>query len=238
MDYKTKQFKDLLDKSKKIVFMTGAGVSTHSGIPDYRSAGGIYTDNPEYMLSEDCWKNEYIKFLQFVTEHFDMSGYEPNDIHNWIAGLEKDKEITVVTQNIDGLHQRSGSTNVITYHGDINNWECKGCFTKSSFAEIKNGNNYCSRCGCKLSPEVVLYGQDIYFDKDALAKGKIKEADLVIVIGTSLSVFPFADLVQEAMFTKSVLLNATETANYFNAFDLVFLEDAIEVIKRVEDIES
>lgn len=229
-------FKKLLDESKKIVFLTGAGVSTHSGIPDYRSANGLYTDNPEYMLSNDCWMNEYLKFMQFVTTHFDMSNIEPNGIHKWIADLEKDKDVTVVTQNVDGLHQKAGSTNVIAYHGDVNRWICKGCFTKYDFNYAKE-NNYCS-CGCHLTPDVVLYGQDIYYDRDELAKQKIYEADLVIVIGTSLSVFPFADLMQESMFTKSVLLNATETENYSNAFDIKFIEDALEVIKRVTESET
>lgn len=236
MGDKTLEFKDLLDKSKKIVFLTGAGVSTHSGIPDYRSANGIYTDNPEYMLSDACWKNEYLKFLQFVTEHFDMSEIKPNGIHEWIAGLEKDREVTVITQNVDGLHQKAGSTNVIAYHGDVNSWECKDCFRKYDFSYVKE-NNYCT-CGCHLTPDVVLYGQDIYFERDTLAKQKIHEADLVIVTGTSLSVFPFADLMQEGMFTKSVLINKTETANYQNAFDIKFIEDTLEVIKRVQSIET
>lgn len=237
MDYKTKQFKDLLDKSKNIVFMTGAGVSTYSGIPDYRSAGGIYTDNPEYMLSADCWNKEYIKFLQFINEHFNFSEYKPNEVHKWIAALEKDKQVTVVTQNIDGLHQKSGSTNVITYHGDINDWICEGCFSEYNFDIIKE-NNYCPKCKSKLKPNVVLYGQMIDNNKHNKAVEAITKADLIIVIGTSLTVQPFASLLEYSFpLIKSVLINKTETTNYFNLFNLTFLDDAIEIINKVNQYE-
>jgi NAD-dependent deacetylase len=237
MDYKDKQFLDLLNKSNKIVFLTGAGVSTHSGIPDYRSANGIYSDNPEYMLSINCWNKEYLKFLQFITSHFDLKDFEPNDIHKWIVELEKTKDVTVITQNIDNLHQKAGSANVIPYHGNVNEWECTGCFESYDFEYVKE-NNYCKKCGNKLSPKVVLYGQNIDKQNSENAIKSLLEADLIIVIGTSLAVFPFADLLTVNPLANKVLINKTETANFYHAFDLVFLEDDLDFIKRIENNET
>lgn len=236
MNYDDKMFVDLFNKSNNIVFMTGAGVSTHSGIPDYRSANGLYSDNPEYMLSDKCLHNEYLKFLQFITEHFDVGSYEPNKIHKWIADLEKTgKNITVITQNIDNLHQKAGSTNVVPYHGNIDSWRCDGCFSDYDFNYVKE-HNYCSKCGCKLTPNVVLYGQDINAHNASQAIESMTKADLVIVVGTSLAVSPFNSLLEWGYpLTKKVLINKTQTENYFSLFDLVFLEDAIDFINRIED---
>ena len=233
MGYREEKFLELLNKSKKIVFMTGAGVSTHSGIPDYRSANGIYSDNPEYMLSEECWKKEYLKFLQFITEHFDLKNFEPNEIHKWIKSLEKDKEVTVITQNIDGLHEKAGSSNVICYHGNINKWSCNGCFKDYNFEYVKE-HNYCE-CGCKLKPNVVLYGQDIPNDINNKAIEVISNADLLIVIGTSLTVFPFASLIEFFPITKpTILFNKTKTENYYSRFTLDFIEDALDFINKIK----
>lgn len=237
MNYNDKFFIETLQKSKNIVFLTGAGLSTHSGIPDYRSANGLYSNNPEYMLSVDCWNKEYLKFLQFVTEHFNISNYEPNDIHKWIASLEKDKNITVITQNIDGLHEKAGSTNVINYHGNLQKWTCTGCFEEYDFNYVKE-HNYCSKCNCKLQPNVVLYGQNIDKDNSKKSIDALLKADLIIVIGTSLAVYPFADLLSVNFLCTSILINKTETTSFFNAFNKVFLEDALDFIKRIESYEK
>lgn len=232
MDYKEKKFVEEFNKAKNIVFLTGAGVSTDSGIPDYRGTNGLYLKNPEYMLSRDCWRREYLRFLQFVTGKFSLETFKPNSIHEWIAELEKTKNVTVVTQNIDHLHQNAGSSNVITYHGDMNNWHCIDCDKEYDLAYVRE-HNYCS-CGAKLSPNVVLYGDQIDFDKDSIAKSAIRKADMVIVMGTSLSVYPFADLMLEATSTFSVLINKTETTNFYNAFDMVFLTDINEFIQKIK----
>lgn len=231
---KIKYVKDLLSTSKNIVFMTGAGVSTHSGIPDYRSLNGLYSDNPEYMLSEDCWENEYDKFMDFIKNKFlNILDVEPNDIHKWIASFDN---ATVITQNIDFLHQKAGSKNVITYHGNINKWICTGCELDFNLKSIDISTR-CVCCNEKLKPDVVLYGQNIDSKNDSLAISAIEEADLIIVIGTSLKVFPFAGLLDFASLDKSkiILINNEVTENYSKVYDVMFIGDALKTIKELQE---
>lgn len=235
-DKNLKELKEVINKSKRITFLTGAGVSTNSGIPDYRSANGIYSKNPEIMLSRSYKDKCYYTFMDFIRNKFDFKNAKPNNIHKWIANLEANHDVTVITQNIDSLHEEAGSTNVIHFHGDIKQWKCLSCGKIYDFDYIKS-NSYCE-CEGKLESSIVLYGDNIDQENDRLAREALWKSDLVIVIGTSLIVFPFAGLIEEVNpyfsedVTTLVLLNKEDTVNYSNSFDIKILDDASNVIKK------
>lgn len=234
--------KEAINSSKKITFLTGAGVSTNSGIPDYRSANGIYSENPETMLSRFYKDNCYYAFMDFIRNKFDFRNAKPNNIHRWIASLEADHDVTVITQNVDSLHEDAGSTNVIHFHGDIKQWKCLSCGKIHDFDYIK-ANSYCD---CedegKLEASIVLYGDNIDQENDRLAREALWNSNLVIVVGTSLSVFPFAGLIEELnpYFVEDVatlvLLNKEDTTYYSNAFDIKIIDDASNVVNELEEI--
>lgn len=232
MNVKINKLKRYIDESSKIVFLTGAGVSTHSGIPDYRSANGLYSGIPEYMLSQECLTKEYHKFIEFIRNKFNFVNVEPNDIHKWIASLDSKKDVTVITQNVDGLHQKAGSINVINYHGDVNKWRCVRC--DNQYGMQYAIENYFCTCKSPIRPNVVLYGENPSELDDTRAVKALEESDLVIVIGTSLNVYPFADLITMAHpFALSVLINKEEPANFASSFNLKFICDALDVLKEV-----
>ena len=186
------------------------------------------------MLSRDCLTKEHEKFMTFIRSKFDLT-VESNDIHKWIASLEKDHEVTVITQNIDGLHEKAGSTNIVNYHGNMNKWYC----TDHEVCKLEYDLDYAinnSTCSCSedIRPDVVLYGENIKQECDSKAINAMSEADLIIVVGTSLTVQPFASLLLAAdPFAKTVLMNKEETANYSSAFVLKFICDALEVVKEL-----
>lgn len=238
--------KNLLQSSKNIVFMTGAGVSTHSGIPDYRSSNGLYSENPEYMLSDECWEKEYDKFMGFIKDKFiNILDCEPNDIHRWISSF---KNSVVITQNIDGLHQKAGSpieplsnetldnSYTIPYHGDINKWTCVNCGVEYDLKSL-NIDTYCVCCKGKLKPEVVLYGQGIDDLNHYNAVEAVINADLIVVVGTSLKVFPFAGLLSyvDLNKTKVILINNEDTENYSQIYDAKLIGDALKTIEELRE---
>lgn len=229
-----------IKNSKNIVILTGAGVSTHSGLKDYRSENGIYADNPEYMLSYECLHNEHDKFIEFIRKHFDFKDALPNDIHKWIASLEKDnKKVTVVTQNIDGLHQKAGSSNVLEIHGNIDNWICCSEDCNESYNLNYAINN--SRCSCNndIRPEVILYGENLDDNKFNQACLDIANSDLIIVIGTSLSVFPFASIIEASHpLAYCMLINKEDTLNYSNIFNMKYIGDAMDLVSELNKIEA
>lgn len=236
------ELKEEIRNAKKITFLTGAGVSTNSGIPDYRSSNGIYSENPETMLSRYYKDNCYYAFMDFIRKKLDFSKAIPNSIHTWISDLEKDHEVTVITQNVDTLHEQAGSTNVIHFHGDIDKWKCLSCGKVYDSSYIKS-NSYCS---CedegKLESSIVLYGDNIDPKNNRLACEALWSTDLVIVIGTSLTVFPFAGLIEELnpfflkKVAKLVLLNKEDTVNYSNSFNIKIIDDASKIINDLEEI--
>lgn len=222
--------KNLLDNSQKIVFLTGAGISTHSGIPDYRSANGIYSNSLEYMLSRSCWKNNYYRQIEFIRDRMNFKDAKPNDIHKWIASLDKTHTVNVITQNIDGLHEKAGSKNIINFHGNIDTWNCINCNKEYDFNYVLE-NNTC-KCNGKLNPKIVLYEDDLFNDAFK-AYDIVRKADLIIVMGTSLKVYPFADLIYENESCKKVLINKEDVENGF--YDLKIIDDALNVIKEMEN---
>ena len=204
MDLEQEKLQHLIDISNNIVFFGGAGVSTESGIKDFRSKDGLYRLQSKYgrpyeeMLSHTYFMNHTDTFYQFYREFMINTEAKPNAAHEYLAKLEKRKHLTVITQNIDGLHQMAGSKNVLELHGSIHRNICMDCGAKFSLEDILKMDNTprCPHCGGIIKPDVVLYEEGL--DQDVLynAVDAISKADLLIVAGTSLSVYPAAGLVR------------------------------------------
>lgn len=233
-----KKLQKLIDESKYIVFFGGAGVSTESGIKDFRGKNGLYKENkynrpPEYMLSINCLLDEPDLFFKYYKENLNSLDIKPNVTHNYLAKLEeKGKLKAVVTQNIDGLHQRAGSKNVLEVHGTTYKNYCMKCNKSYPFDYIfkRDGIPKCE-CGGIIRPSVTLYGEMLP-DDFIEAERVIKESDLLIVAGSSLTVQPASSLVTLAK-NKLVIINRSETP-YDRYADLVIhkpLKDVFEYLK-------
>ncbi len=193
---------DLVDRASRIVFFGGAGVSTESGIPDFRSQDGLYHMQykypPEEILSHDFFFRETGEFFRFYRDK--LIGYEasPNAAHKKLAELERAGKLSaVITQNIDGLHQAAGSKRVLELHGSVARNTCLRCGKKYGLEEIRRqeGVPHCS-CGGIIKPDVVLYGESLDDGVIAEAIRALRSADLLIVAGTSLAVYPAAGLIR------------------------------------------
>ena len=195
---------ELIDQSQRIVFFGGAGVSTESGIKDFRSKDGLYNLQSKYgrpyeeMLSHTYFMNHTDTFYQFYREFMINTSAKPNAAHLYLAKLETRKNLTVITQNIDGLHQMAGSKNVIELHGSIHRNTCMNCYRKYDLNDIlkMNGTPKCPHCGGVIKPDVVLYEEPLYDGVTEAAISAINNADLLIVAGTSLRVYPASGLIR------------------------------------------
>lgn len=186
--------------SKRIVFFGGAGVSTESGIPDFRSKDGLYNQrdvnfeqySPEYLLSRECLYHNPKVFFAFYRQKMDTRSFQPNITHHILAKLEACGKLSaVITQNIDGLHQKAGSKKVYEIHGTTGKNYCTKCGAKYDgdfIFESKGAIPRCPECGGMVRPDVVLYGENVQYEKEAVEE--IFDADLLIVGGTSLQVYP------------------------------------------------
>ncbi len=203
-----------INNAKKIVFFGGAGVSTESNIPDFRSAHGIFTNNlsAEDIVSHDFFFSHPDKFYEFYKSKMVFPNAKPNITHIKLAELEKKKDLTIITQNIDGLHQMAGSKNVIELHGTIHSNHCIKCHQFYSLKEIMNMGlvPYCPKCGGLIKPDVVLYGEELNYKNIELAIKKLEEADLLIVGGTSLKVYPAASFIDYFNGDKKYLINLSD----------------------------
>ena len=238
MDDKIEQLRKIVEKSDNIVFFGGAGVSTESGIPDFRSVDGLYNQKwkypPETILSHsffERWPEEYYRFHR---EKLVIDGVKPNRAHVRIAELEAEGRLrAVVTQNIDGLHQAAGSKNVLELHGSILRAYCSRC-RKPFDADKMNHGEWLPRCSCGgiIRPDIVLYEEPL--DQDIMEKAVryIRNADVLIVGGTSLNVYPAAGLLNYYHGDKLVLINLSSTP-YDNYADLVINEKIGEVFSRI-----
>lgn len=211
------KLKKWVDESDNIVFFGGAGVSTESGIPDFRSVDGLYNQKydypPETIISHSFFMKNTDEFYRFYRDKMIYTEAEPNACHLKLAELEKAGKLkAVITQNIDGLHQKAGSKEVMELHGTIHKNRCMHCGKKYSLDYIVNSTQTpkCS-CGGTIKPEVVLYeeGLDDYTVRKSVEY--IKNADVLIVGGTSLSVYPAAGLIQYYRGNKLALVNKTPT---------------------------
>ena len=210
----------IIDKSKKIVFFGGAGVSTESGIPDFRSIDGLYQQKwkypPEQIISHSFFEYDPIEFYRFYREKLVPSKeIKPNAAHYKLAELEeKGKLIGVVTQNIDGLHQMAGSRNVFELHGSIHRNYCTKCGKFFNLEEMLNLGGivpHCDNCGAIVKPDVVLYEEAL--DNSVVNKtiNALSNADLLIIGGTSLVVYPAAGFIDYFNGDSIVLINKSWT---------------------------
>lgn len=218
---------DLIRKSHRIVFFGGAGVSTESGVKDYRSEDGLYNTvkeykvSPETILSHSFFMRNTDVFYDFYRKYFvtDCDKIKPNKAHLALAKLERDGRLSaVVTQNIDGLHQKAGSRNVFELHGTISRYHCMKCRRAYSFDDVfgdgKNATGVpkCPECGGLIKPDVTLYEESLDGDVIEGAVDAIYNADLLIIGGTSLAVYPASSFVQYFRGDNSVLINREATS--------------------------
>lgn len=216
MDEKIKQFAQMMSESRDIVFFGGAGVSTESGIPDFRSVDGLYNQKwkypPEVILSRSFFDAQPEEFFRFYREKLLLTGIKPSGAHKALARLEAMGRLSaVVTQNIDGLHQDAGSRRVLELHGSVRRNYCMKCGRFYSGEELA-GMPLVPRCACggMIKPDVVLYEEalDPKVLDDSIAA--ISRCDMLIIGGTSLSVYPAAGLIRYFRGDHLVIINKTE----------------------------
>ena len=234
--------KDIINESHNIVVFSGAGISVPSGIPDFRSADGIYNQktkikaSPEDIISHTFFVNNPEDFYSFYKEKMCYPKAEPNIAHKYFADLEKKgKNVIVVTQNIDGLHQKAGSSMVYELHGTIHQNFCQKCGRMFGLDYVMNakGVPYCDKCGSIIKPNVVLYEEGLDEDTISRSINAIMTCDLMIIIGTSLRVYPAAGFIRYFRGKYLVVINKDSTA-YDSNCDLVFNEDVANVIKNIK----
>lgn len=235
---KINQFKIIIQNSKNIVFFGGAGVSTESGIPDFRSKDGLYNQKykypPEMILSHTFFKNNTEEFYKFYKEKMNSLNFNPNITHVKLAELEKEGKLkTVITQNIDGLHQKAGSKNVLELHGSILRNYCIKCkkFYSAEFVFSSKGVPKCE-CGGIIKPDVVLYEENLNENILNSAIQAIQNAEVLIVAGTSLTVYPASGLVNFFKGKNLILINKTQTS-YDNIADIIINSSLGEVFKKL-----
>lgn len=238
-----KQLSQYIDESEKIVFFGGAGVSTESGIPDFRSAEGIFMQktgnqySPEQIISHTFFVNHPQEFYEFYFDKLIYPEARPNTAHLYLADLEKaGKEVTIVTQNIDGLHQDAGSTNILELHGSVRENYCLQCGREYSLDELVRDGEGIPRCqvdGEIVRPNVVLYEEGL--DSEILENSiqAISQADMLIIAGTSLAVYPAAGLVNYYQGDKLVVINKSLLPSTRKA--LVFEDSLGNVIGQVSE---
>ncbi len=220
-------FRQWIKESNRIVFFGGAGVSTESGIPDFRSIDGLYSQKfeypPETIISHSFYLRDPAYFFRFYREQMLPLGFEPNITHRKLAQWEQEGTLSaVVTQNIDGLHQKAGSKRVYELHGSVLRNYCTRCrkFHTAEFVKNAEGIPRCD-CGGIVKPDVVLYEESLDQNTIENAVQAITDADLLIVAGTSLTVYPAAGLVNYYRGNRLVLINRDETP-YDGYANLVF----------------
>ena len=217
MDQAIAQLKQWIAESDNVVFFGGAGVSTESGIPDFRSVDGLYNQKwkypPEEILSATFFSRHPDEYYRFHGEKLVIEGVEPNRAHLRLAQLEQEGKLrAVITQNIDGLHQAAGSKNVLELHGSILRAYCSRC-RKPYSADLMNHGEGVPRCDCGgvIRPDIVLYEEPLDEDVMSRAIHYIRAADVLIIGGTSLNVYPAAGLVRYYRGEKLALVNLSET---------------------------
>jgi len=233
------KLKELVDGSDNIVFFGGAGVSTESGIPDFRSTGGLYHQEwkypPEVILSHTFYESNPEEFFRFYRAKLLAPDAKPNAAHRKLAELEKlGKLKAVVTQNIDGLHQAAGSVNVLELHGSVHRNHCERCghFYGLDYILKTEGVPRCPACGGRVKPDVVLYEEGLDEAVMNRALRAISRADMLIIGGTSLNVYPAAGLIRYYSGHKLVLINKTAVAQDLQA-DLVIADPIGETLAQI-----
>ena len=245
MTEQIKAFAEMLRESDNIVFFGGAGVSTASNIPDFRSSDGLYSKklnkhfSPEQAVSHSFLMQHPTEFYDFYTKHLIYPEAKPNACHEALAKLEEMGKLkAVVTQNIDGLHQAAGSKVVYELHGSVHRNYCLSCGARYDDARYileANGVPKCEKCGGDVRPEVVLYEEGLDQNVVNGAVQAIAEADMLIIGGTSLVVYPAAGLINYFRGTKLVQINMSKTAAD-SKVDLAIHEDIASVMKQAVEM--
>lgn len=233
------QFADMVQHSDNIVFFGGAGVSTESGIPDFRSVDGLYNQTykypPEHILSHTFYRENPEEFYRFYRDKMLCLDANPNMAHIKLAELEKAGKLkAIITQNIDGLHQKAGSKNVLELHGSVHRNFCEHCHKlfDAEYMLHSTGVPKCDACGGPIKPDVVLYEEGL--DNDVIEQSLyyISHADMLIIGGTSLVVYPAAGLVRYYNGHKLVLINKSST-DMDSSADLVIKEPIGQVFSHI-----
>lgn len=230
--------KKWVEESNRIVAFTGAGVSTESGIPDFRSVDGLYSQKfeypPETIISHSFYLRNTEYFFRFYREKMLPLGFEPNITHRTFAKWEQEGKMRgVITQNIDGLHQKAGSKRVYELHGSVLRNYCTHChkFYPAEFVRDAEGVPKCG-CGGTVKPDVVLYEESLDMETMEKSVQAIRDADMLIVAGTSLTVYPAAGLIRYYPGKRLVLINRDATP-YDDQADLVFHESLGDVFSQL-----
>jgi len=238
MDEAVKKLKEIIDGSNNIVFFGGAGVSTESGVPDFRSEDGLYHQHykypPEQILSHTFYRSMPEEFFRFYKDKLLITGVKPNKAHLKLAELEeKGKLKAVITQNIDGLHQAAGSKEVLELHGSVHRNYCEECgkFYDFDYMVQADGVPKCS-CGGRIKPDVVLYEEGLDMGIMQKSVDYISNADVLIIGGTSLAVYPAAGLIDYYKGNKLILINKSATPRDRQA-DLVVQGAIGEILDQV-----
>lgn len=235
---KVEELKNIINESNNIVAFTGAGASTLSGIKDFRSKDGLYNMkykyNPEDILSSYFFFTKTDEFYEFYKDKLNCLDKKPNIVHNYLSQLEKENKLKcVITQNIDGLHTKAGSKNVLELHGTIYKNHCIDC-GKEYTAEYVFKSNGIPKCECGgiIKPNVVLYGEGLDNDDFFKAEQFVSTCDTLIIIGTSLTVFPVSGLVRLFKGKNLVIINR-DTTPYDSLASLVINDELDNVFKKL-----
>lgn len=229
-----------IEESNNIVFFTGAGMSTASGIPDFRSETGLYKNvyRAEEMLSHHFYMENPEEFYEFYKEKMLYPNALPNDAHKFIASLQDIKNVSVVTQNIDGLHQLAGSKIVYELHGSVLRNYCPRCNTFYDLDYIINSDGVpkCKHCGEIVKPDVVLYEEGLDDETVENAIRAIANADLLVVCGTSLNVYPAAGFIRYFRGKHLAIVNRDATP-YDNNCDIIIHDDLVKTFNQLKQKE-
>ncbi len=238
MDEKIARLKEIIQESSNVVFFGGAGVSTESGIPDFRSVDGLYNQKyeypPEQIISHTYYRQHPDKFFEFYKDKMIMTDAKPNAAHIRLAQLEQEGHVrAVITQNIDGLHQMAGSKEVLELHGSVHRNYCEEChkFYDLEYIVKSNGVPRCS-CGGIVKPDVVLYEEGLNSNTIQKSVQYIREAEVLIIGGTSLVVYPAAGLIDYFRGKHLVVINRDATPRDTQA-DLLIQEKIGVVFSQI-----
>lgn len=229
-----KAVQQLFDQAQHIVFLTGAGISTASGIPDFRSANGLYTKdkNAEYYLSHRYFVSDPDGFYRFCKENLYFPDAKPNVIHTKQAALTQQDRATVITQNIDNLYEEAGTKHLIDFHGNLFNVYCEKCGQSVPIEDYLKSRIH-QTDGGPLRPDVVLYDEGIKQENVINSVRAMQAADLVVIVGTSMKVYPFAGLLEYANPAATVLAINQEALQLPVKFQMI-QTDATEFFKALK----
>ena len=238
MNSEIAKLKQIINESENIVFFTGAGISVPSGIPDFRSADGLYTNDlrAETIISHSYFMSHPKEFYQFYKDKMVYEDALPNIAHKWIAELEDSgKSKGVITQNIDGLHLMAGSKNVVEIHRTIYKNHCMKCHKSYALKDILKDEIPLCDCGGIIKPDVVLYEEALEYKDIVKAISMIEKADTLIIIGTSLSVYPAAGFIDYFNGKHLIVLNKGEI--YTSIKDaLIINDDIINIVNELHKL--